>query len=92
MRKYLIELKLRWSEPAGTFMRNLLIWAGSIGSIAATLTELLLPVLADPEISHEWKDVLRPFYGICFGLAMAAKLTVKDKGLLESKKESLLKN
>jgi len=75
-----------------TFWRRALYIFGLLGSFAAVITEFILPVLIDPEVSHELKDVLRPFYGWCLGIASAAKVTTADQWLLKAKKESYKPN
>lgn len=83
MKAFFSELYLRWKEPLNTFWRKALIVFGTIGTFALLASEVILPVLVDSEVSHEFKDFLRPFYGWCIGLASAAKLTTANQSRLE---------
>lgn len=70
------ELWLRLKEPMNTFWTRAFWIFGLVGAIAGFVTELILPLLIDPEVSHELKDTLRPFYGYFLGIASAARATV----------------
>lgn len=80
------ELKLRWKEPLNTFWHRALVIFGILGAGSAFLTEIIVPILLNPEASTELKEYLRPFYTYLIGIASAAKVTTANYEAFKEKK------
>lgn len=80
------EIILRWKEPLNLFWQRALIIFGVLGAAAAFITEIILPILLDPEASTDLKEYLRPFYTYLMGFATAAKVTTANYEAFKEKK------